>query len=128
MHIPCKMLKMFVGINEIKTSFNVQPFSLELEIVSTEGVCNATGVRCGGQELNTPPAYLSSPPAFSGVDVARYLVFCVIFCRSLFVLFLLAIVLSVLLRLTASDYTFGICKLFLHFDYYTPILFFPIIE
>jgi hypothetical protein len=31
------------------------------------------------------------------------LVFCVMFCRSLFVLFLLAIVLSVLLRLTDFD-------------------------
>ena len=45
---------------------------------------------------------------FSGVPVARSLVFCVMFCRSLRVLFVLAIVLSVLLRLMASDYTFGI--------------------
>jgi hypothetical protein len=36
------------------------------------------------------------------------------FCRSLFVLFLLAIVLSVLLRYTDSDYSFGIFKLFLN--------------
>ena len=35
------------------------------------------------------------------------------FCRSLFVLFLLAIVLSVLLRFTDSDYPSGIFKLFL---------------
>jgi len=35
------------------------------------------------------------------------------FCRSLFVLFLLAIVLSALLRYTDSDYLFGIFKLFL---------------
>jgi len=35
------------------------------------------------------------------------------FCRSLFVLFLLTIVLSVLLRYTDSDYPFGIFKLFL---------------
>jgi len=39
------------------------------------------------------------------------LVFCVVFWRSLFVF--LAIVLSVLLRFTDSDYSFGICKLFL---------------
>jgi len=41
----------------------------------------------------------------------------VMFCRSLFVLlyFLLAIVLSVLLRYTNSDYSFGIFKLFLWF-------------
>ena len=46
----------------------------------------------------------SSPPGLSGVHVTRYLVLCVMFCRSLFVLFLLAIVLSVLLRFTDSDY------------------------
>ena len=38
--------------------------------------------------------------------VARSLGFCVMFCRSLFVLLLLAIVLSVLL-FTATDYAFG---------------------
>jgi len=42
--------------------------------------------------------------AFSGVRVARSLVFSVIFCRSLFVLFIFAIVLSVLLQFTDSDY------------------------
>ena len=36
---------------------------------------------------------------------------CVVFCRSLLVLFLLALVLSVL-YFTASDYNFGIFKLF----------------
>jgi hypothetical protein len=54
---------------------------------------------------------------FSGVRVTRSLVFCVVFCRSLFVLcpfvpFPLAIVLSILLRYTYSDYPFGIFKLF----------------
>ena len=39
--------------------------------------------------------------------------FMCMFCRSLFVLFNLAIVLSVLLRFTDSDYPFGIFKLFL---------------
>ena len=42
------------------------------------------------------------------VRVTRSLVFCVMFCRSVFVLFLLIIVLSVLPRFTASDYLFGI--------------------
>jgi hypothetical protein len=42
-------------------------------------------------------------PSFSGVRVARFLVFNVMLCRLLFVLFLLVIVLSVLLRLTTSD-------------------------
>jgi hypothetical protein len=64
------------------------------------------------QELLTLPDHLSSPPVFSGVRVARSVVFCVVFCRSLFVL--LAIVLSVL-RFTDSDYPFGIFKLFLQF-------------
>ena len=47
------------------------------------------------------------------VRVAQSLVFCVVFCRSLFVLlflFLLAVVLSVTLRIMASDYPFGIFK------------------
>ena len=38
------------------------------------------------QELPTLPEHLSSPPVFSGVRVARIEVFCVVFCRSLFVL------------------------------------------
>jgi len=39
--------------------------------------------------------------------------FTCMFCRSLFVLFRLAIVLSVLLQYTDSEYSFGISKLFL---------------
>ena len=52
---------------------------------------------------------------FSGIRVACSLVFYVVFCSVIcpFVLFLLAIVLSVLLRFTDSDYPFGIFKLFL---------------
>jgi len=38
------------------------------------------------QELLTLPEHLSSPPVFSSVCVARSLVFCVVFCISLFVL------------------------------------------
>ena len=61
-------------------------------------------------ELLTLPEHLGSSPVFSGVRVAQSLVFCVMFCRSLFVcsfvLFLLVIVLFVLLRSTASDYFF----------------------
>jgi hypothetical protein len=45
----------------------------------------------------TLPEHLSSPPVFSGVRVAHSLVFCVVFCRSVFVLFHLVIALSVLL-------------------------------
>jgi hypothetical protein len=56
------------------------------------------------------------PPVFSGVRGTRSLVFMCMFCRSLFVLlyfFFFAIVVSVLLRSTNSDYPFGIFKLLL---------------
>ena len=53
------------------------------------------------KELVTLPQPWSSSPLFNWV---RSLVFCVMFCRSLFVLFLWIIVVSVLLRFTASDY------------------------
>ena len=63
------------------------------------------------QELFILPEHLSSPLGFMLLDL---LIFHVMFCRSLFVLFLLAIVhvLSVL-RFMASDYKFRIFKLFL---------------
>ena len=60
--------------------------------------------------------HMSSPPVFSGVHVTRSSVLYVWFvdrCLS-FVLFLLAIVLSVLLRSTDSDCPFGIFKLVFH--------------
>ena len=38
------------------------------------------------QELLTLPEHPSSPPALSGVHVVQSLVFCVVFCRSLFVI------------------------------------------
>jgi hypothetical protein len=68
------------------------------------------------RKLLTLQEHLNSPPVFSGVRVTRSLVLCVMFCISLFVLFfyfLLAIVLSVLLRFTDYDYPFGIFRLFL---------------
>jgi hypothetical protein len=52
------------------------------------------------QELFTLSEHLSSHPLLSGV--ARSFVSCVVFCRSLFVLFLLVIVVS-FLRFTTSD-------------------------
>ena len=67
------------------------------------------------QELLTLIEHPSSPSVFSWVRVNRSLVFCVVFCRSLFclfVLFLLAIVLSVLLRFMTYD-PFSIFKFFL---------------
>ena len=56
------------------------------------------------QELLTLPELT---PVFSGVRIVRSLVFCGVFCRSLFVIFLLTIVLFVLLRFTDTDYHFG---------------------
>ena len=62
------------------------------------------------QELLTIPEHLRSTPVFSGIRVARSLVFCVMFCRSLFIIFLLAVVLAVLLRFMDI---FGVFKFFL---------------
>ena len=62
------------------------------------------------QELLTLPGHMAQP-GFSGARVSRSVVLCVVFCRSLFVLFLLAIVLSVL-KFMYFDYPFGISKLF----------------
>ena len=50
---------------------------------------------------------------FCGIYVAQYLVFSVVFCRSLFVLFILAITLYILLWLTASVYHFWHLQTFL---------------
>ena len=41
------------------------------------------------QEILTLPEHPSSLPVFSGVHVAQFLVFCVVFCRLLIALFLL---------------------------------------
>jgi len=64
------------------------------------------------QELLILLEHLSSPSSFTGVRVARSLFFCVVFCRSLFILVLLAMVLSVL-WFTDSEYSFVIFKLFM---------------
>ena len=45
------------------------------------------GVSHVEQELLTVPEHLSSLPVFSGFRVTRSLDFCVVFCRSLFILF-----------------------------------------
>jgi hypothetical protein len=66
------------------------------------------------QELLTLPEHLNSPTVFSEIHCIRSLVLCACFvdrCLS-FCLFVLAIVWSVLLWFTDSDYPFGIFKLF----------------
>ena len=69
------------------------------------------------QQLITLPEHMSSSPVFRGVRVTRTLVLYVCFVDVVcpFVLFLLAIVLSVF-RFTDSDYSFVIFKLFLRYD------------
>ena len=49
------------------------------------------GATCGAETANPCGAH-DFTPAFSGVRVSRSSVFCIMFCRSLFVLFLLVIV------------------------------------
>ena len=63
---------------------------------------NTTGVINRADPAN-PSGVHEFTPAFSGVRDAQPLIFSLVFCRSLFVRFLLAIVLSVL-RCTTSDY------------------------
>ena len=81
-------------------------FPYQMTFMSFNG--NLTGVTCeaGTASHSGAPEFT---PVFDGVRVAQSLVLCVMFCRSLFVLFLLAIVLSVILRLAAC----GIFKPFL---------------
>ena len=57
------------------------------------------GVTCGAG-TDYPSGAHGFTPVFSGVRGSRYCVVCAMFCESLFVLFLLDIVLSVLLRFT----------------------------
>jgi hypothetical protein len=94
---------------------------------------NTTGVTCGAETTNSSRAF-DFTPVFSGIRTVRSLVFCVMFCVSLFVLlsFTLTTVcpfarlcidhclsfcpslhwpLSVLLRCTTSDYAFGFVNL-----------------
>jgi len=59
------------------------------------------------QELLTFHKYLGSLPVFSGVHVARSLVFCVKFC------FLIVPLCCLVIRFTDYDYPFGIFKHFL---------------
>ena len=65
------------------------------------------------QELLTLPGYLSQSPIFRVVRVTRSLVLWLVLCRSMFVLLLSVIALTVL-RITASDFPFDIFKLFVN--------------
>jgi hypothetical protein len=71
------------------------------------------------QEVLIVPEHLSSPVVFSGTRVTRFVVFSVVFCRSVFVLLsvffwsLYCLSFIDLLLLITSDYLFVIFKLFL---------------
>jgi hypothetical protein len=65
-----------------------------------------TGVTCGAGTA-CPSGAPEFTAGFSGIRVTRSLILCVMFCRSLLVLFLYAIALSVL-RFTAPAYPFGV--------------------
>ena len=69
-----------------------------------------TRFTCGAGSTNPSGAH-EFTPCFCGVLVIRFAVLCICFVCP-FVLFLLTIVLSVLLRFTDYDYHFGIFKLF----------------
>ena len=75
----------------------------------------STGVISGAGTAYLPE-HLNSPSVFSGVRVNRCLALYVCFIDRCLFLFLLAIVLSVLLRFTDSDGYFGIFKLFFSFS------------
>ena len=62
------------------------------------------------QELPTLPNHMRSSPICCGVRFIQSLVFCVVFCGCLFVLFLSTIVFSFRLRFTSSVYPFGLFK------------------
>jgi hypothetical protein len=83
-------------------------------VLPSQNYSNMMGVSSGvgTEDHSRAPEFITD---FSGVRVARSLVFCVVLCILLLVLLLfficLAIVLSVLLRVTDSDYSFGILDL-----------------
>ena len=100
---------MIFNVKTLPSSLLIHDFKYIIEFVTRV----TQRVSLVDQELLTLPEHLSSTLVISGVCVARSLVSCVVFCRLLFVLFLLAIVWSFLLLFTDCDYSFGIFKLFL---------------
>jgi hypothetical protein len=111
-------LNLYSRVNDILYSLALSLFNY---LSNMTGASSWTGT--------TPlPKHMSSPPVFSGVHVTRSLVLYVMFCRSLFVLFLLPIVLSVLLLFTDSDYPFGIFWPLCCLSFYLQILITPLVS
>ena len=100
-------LEHFIGFTTVLT------LSIQKRSVTDFVTIVARRVSLVEQKLPTLPEHWVHPN-FRGVKVTRSLIFYVAFSKSLFVLFLLVIVLSVL-QSTASDYAFGILKLFCYY-------------
>ena len=94
-HLSCEELFVFIYVSWHPMRFPYQTMFLSFN-------SNMMGVTGG-----TGTANISGAPEFSLVCSAQSLISCVVFCRSLFVLFLLPIVLSIL-QLMASDYSYVI--------------------
>ena len=93
------LLVSFVFIN---TYWCVKRFLYHMMLVAFFGNTTDDTSRTG--TVSPSGAYVFKP-IISGVRVARSLVFCVVFCRSMFVIFLLAIVLSTPLWFARLDYS-----------------------
>ena len=74
-------------IGRVVLSVSQRQFSSYVNIT----VVNQRGVTHVEQKVLALPKHPSSPNVFSGVRVARFLVFCVLFSRSLFIIFFLAL-------------------------------------
>jgi hypothetical protein len=74
--------------------------------------CNTTTVTCGAGTVYLPGAP-EFTPVFSGFRVDQSLIYSVLLCMLMFVLFRLTITFSVLLGFTFFDFPFDIIKLFL---------------
>ena len=92
----------FINIANEGRHDRIGNYHLYLEMEYNQPNCSNTGVPLVEQGLLVLPEHLSS---------SRSLVFCEVLCILLFVLFLMAIALSVLRRVTYLDYPFGIFKL-----------------
>ena len=104
------------GISVSQTTTDRFHLSFHFSVLSSmtyHRVCNqinATGAT-SGVETAYPSGTPVFTPSFQWGSCCSIFSFMCMFCRSLFVLFLLAIVLSVFLRFTDSDYPFGILDL-----------------
>jgi hypothetical protein len=78
-------------------------------------VCNKSNTTCATcvTETFSVSERMRWPQVLNEVRIARSIVFCGVFCRSLFVSFHLAKGLSVRLWFTASDYPIGIFEMFI---------------